>query len=227
MLRRAIVLAAFSIALLGVSLGMAATGRKTIEVPIVFPPVDTTSAVMGDLIGVSTINDSLWFASPPFACGESWSRAVAHFAVVTKDTATETGLCADSVKIIWQTRVNTDSALYWRTIGATSLWPLASFDSTGTAAARVTQQGTGGKGAGFISPTIPLATGFGGVYRGIPSSRIVIADADSAGAMGSLFRFLVLYNAEEDSLQSHAVLNSGTVIDILDELVALVEFKLR
>ena len=228
-MRRTLMLCALLALGLPVSGWARGEGHAVVEVEIDFPPVDSLRTIVANGLAVSQINDSLWFASKSFSYDGPWTNLVCRFVALTKDTATATGLCRDSAIIKLQTKVDSDTVAFWKTVGATNKWPLASWDSTGTAAGRAANLGQGGSGVGYITDTAVAvaAVGMGGVYRGIPTASINYIDADSVAVTDELFRFLVLYAAEEDSLESHCILRSSSYIDILTKLNALCTFHLR
>jgi hypothetical protein len=216
------IIAALFIAL-GVSSGAHGQGQVTREVFISFMEVDSTNLLVGNALATSQINDSIFFFSPEFFYNGPWSNMVTSFVISTKDTSTQTGLCRDSVEITLQTQLAGDSVKLWRNIGATTKWPLSAWDSTGTAAANAIGNAT----TYTKSPWLAGITGVGGPYRGIPSSRISIIEADSAAAIGQVFRFMTMYSAEEDSIKSHMALKSNAVLKILSKLNAVILFHLR
>lgn len=230
-MRRTILIAALFV--LGFASGaMAQKETRTYQVDIDFPPLDTANALVANGLATSQINDSLWFFSREFYHNGPWSNLLVNFVTLTKDTATATGLCRDSVTITLETRLNNDSIKIWRRIGATSKYPLAAWDSTGLATLATITTNTEKLVPQKAYPSATslytgAATGVGGPYRGIPSARINLIEADSAAAFGEIYRFAVLYNAEEDSLKSHVALKSNSTIDILNKLRAIVTFRAR
>jgi len=207
-------------------------GIATQIVDIDFPAFDSTTVLVANGLATSQINDSIWFFTPEFYINRPWSNMVCDFVVLIKDTTTATQLCRDSVLIKLETRIKNDSIKIWNVIGATTKWPLAAWDSTGlaTTATIFTASGKLTPQKNYPSATslyTGAATGIGGPYRGIPSAQIRVADADSVGAEGQTFRFAILYSAEEDSLKSHLTLRTGTSIDILDKLRAIIKYRVR
>lgn len=83
-----------------------------------------------ELVG-ATIDDTLIYVTSPFAAKGPFSHVFVRFVQTTSDTATQTGLCRDSVIFQLQTKVAAESASVWYTIGETRLLAVASFDTVG------------------------------------------------------------------------------------------------
>lgn len=229
----------WKIGLAALVVGIVATTAQADEfitkrIDIDFPPVDSSDVRVANGLATSQINDSLFFFSDVFTCDEPYANIVVNFVVVTKDTATATGLCRDSATFILQTRFREDSIKIWRTIGASTKYPLAAWDSTGLATVAAIHDSTMKTSRrpveAYPSPTslyTGAATGIGAPYRGLSGARISVSDADSVAAMGDEFRIMTLYSAEEDSLKSHCALKSSATIDVLTKLKAIIRFKTR
>lgn len=234
MLSALIVLGLVSGAWAQATANVAVTGDKYIHQTIAFPVFDTASvdAVVDTTTGESRINDSIWFAFPPFDSPGPWTQMHVNFLCLTKDTATQTGLAFDSITIRLQTRWKSDSVKYWRTIATNTKQPLKAWDSTGTAAARAYQEGSGTGGSGLLT-SVPasgaIATaavaGFGGPYRIPATYRLAVTDVDSTA--GDQYRFQILYNAEPDSIKSFCTTHSTSLVHIMERLTAVIRFHLR
>lgn len=223
MLRRAAVLAA-AVVMLGVSLGMAREpGSYAFTQVIDFPDIDSNHAISETSGAVSTIEDTLFFSFAPFSYDGPWTDLIVKFVTERADTATQTGLCADSVKWYLQTKIEGDSSKWWHTVAATDQMPLKSWDSTGSSADTLTGE------ASFYNRKVTAAlAGVGWANTPLSDVQLEYSNTDSVGVYGGLFRIQAEYHAEEDSLESDCVLHSSIgVFHPMEVLIAHIRFQLR
>jgi len=90
-------------------------------------PQDTTEFMAVD----SLVNDSMWYYTPTWRIEKDFNHILGQIVQTTADTATATGLAADSVIFTLQTKINDDSADTWFTVWSSPLIPVASFDTSG------------------------------------------------------------------------------------------------
>lgn len=233
-MRRMTIIAALFLAL-GVSSGAWGVDPQnyTRTVEIDFPAADTTRLTVANGAATSQINDSLFYFTKPFFYDGPYTNIYVEFFKTVKDTGSGGPLSRDSVTFFLETKWNNDTVKIWKTIGSTTKYPLAAWDSTGLATVKAIYDTSAFVSlplAKYPSPTslyTGAATGIGMPYRGLANTRIAVTDADSAGAIGNMFRIRTMYTAEEDSLKAHSVALANGKVDPVDKLNAVIRFRWR